>query len=192
MRYAKFVIQLLALVLQAVIVLCSSNPPVPLYHYEHKIQTVNPESLSVKTEFDPYGNPLRITDGNGNVTTYQYDDRQNLVMMTTPGRKISAWEYDGYDRVVKRSTPAGDSYDYHYENGNLKTITDSRGEKYGLTFNRNHELEEMSYPNGLKRRWGYDANGRLVKSEDVKGNNAVPMGQSRQPDPLGGGRRQCP
>ena len=28
----------------------------------------------------------------------------------------------------------------------------------------------MSYPNGLKRHCEYDANGRLVKSEDVKGN----------------------
>ena len=132
--------------------------------------TVNPEGYTHKTSYNEFGQPVRITDENGEDTFLDYDGNRNLVSLYTPGGKRLSWDYDGLDRVVSRTTPGGETVKYAYEGGVLRTITDGQGRVYTLTFNDRYDLELLQFPNGLFRRWEYDGRGRLVQAVDVKGN----------------------
>ncbi|MGJ0932730.1 DUF6531 domain-containing protein, partial [Phocaeicola vulgatus] len=132
--------------------------------------TVNPEGYSRKTSYNEFGQPVRITDENGEDTFLDYDGNRNLVSLYTPGGKRLSWDYDGLDRVVSRTTPGGETVKYAYDGGVLRTITDGQGRVYTLTFNDRYDLELLQFPNGLFRRWEYDGRGRLVQAVDVKGN----------------------
>ena len=124
--------------------------------------TVNPEGYTRKTAYNEFGQPVRITDENGEDTFLDYDGNRNLVSLYTPGGKRLSWDYDGLDRVVSRTTPGGETVKYAYEGGVLRTITDGQGRVYTLTFNGRYDLELLQFPNGLFRRWEYDGRGRLV------------------------------
>ena len=138
--------------------------------YQELEVTVNPEGYTRKTAYNEFGQPVRITDENGEDTFLSYDKNRNLTSLRTPeGRELS-WDYDGLDRVVSRTTLSGETVEYAYEGGILRTITDGQGRVYTLTFNDRYDLELLQFPNGLFRRWEYDGRGRLVQAVDVKGN----------------------
>lgn len=138
--------------------------------YQELEVTVNPEGYTRKTSYNESGQPVRITDENGEDTFLSYDGNRNLVLLCTPGGKQLSWDYDGMDRVVSRTTLSGETVKYTYEGGVLHTITDGQDRVYTLTFNDRYDLELLRFPNGLFRRWEYDGRGRLVLAVDVKGN----------------------
>ena len=138
--------------------------------YQELEVTVNPEGYTRKTSYNESGQPVRITDENGEDTFLSYDGNRNLVLLCTPGGKQLSWDYDGMDRVVSRTTLSGETVKYTYEGGVLHTITDGQGRVYTLTFNDRYDLELLRFPNGLFRRWEYDGRGRLIQAVDVKGN----------------------
>ena len=117
--------------------------------------------------YNEFGQPVRITDENGEDTFLDYDGNRNLVSLYTPGGKRLSWDYDGLDRVVSRTTAGGETVKYTYEGGVLRTITDGQGRVYTLTFNDRYDLELLQFPNGLFRRWEYDGRGRLVQAVDA-------------------------
>ena len=138
--------------------------------YQELEVTVNPEGYTRKTAYNEFGQPVRITDENGGDTFLNYDKNRNLTSLRTPeGRELS-WDYDEQDRVVSRTTLSGETVEYTYDGGVLRTITDGQGRVYTLTFNDRYDLELLQFPNGLFRRWEYDGRGRLVQAVDVKGN----------------------
>ncbi|WP_259323166.1 hypothetical protein, partial [Bacteroides stercoris] len=75
--------------------------------YQELEITVNPEGYTRKTSYNEFGQPVRITDENGEDTFLSYDGNRNLVLLCTPGGKQLSWDYDGMDRVVSRTTLSG-------------------------------------------------------------------------------------
>lgn len=138
--------------------------------YQELELTVNPEGFTRKTAYNEFGQPVQITDENGENTYFSYDKNHNLETFRTPGDKRLTWEYDEMDRVISRTTLSGEEIKYTYQDGVLKTITDNKGRVYTLTFNKQFDLELLQFPNGLFRRWKYDERGRLTMAIDVKGN----------------------
>lgn len=138
--------------------------------YEELEVTVNPEGLSTKSFYDENGKVSQTVNENGEVTRYSYDERQNLILVQSPGGKKMTWEYDAYDRVAKRTTSAGDELSYTYEGPLLTQVTDRKGRVFRLAYNSRYDLESLTYPNGLCRRWEYSSRGDLEAACDVKGN----------------------
>ena len=81
--------------------------------YQELEVTVNPEGYTRKTSYNESGQPVRITDENGEDTFLSYDGNRNLVLLCTPGGKQLSWDYDGMDRVVSRTTLSGGDREIH-------------------------------------------------------------------------------
>jgi RHS repeat-associated protein len=89
-----------------------------------------------------------MTDGRGNVSYYEYDNRSRLTKATDPNGKITQLQYDGNGNITKVTDAANAITQYAYDPRNRRTgITDS----FGLT-----EL----------RTW--DAKGNLASYKDRK------------------------
>lgn len=71
--------------------------------YQELEVTVNPEGYTRKTSYNEFGQPVRITDENGEDTFLSYDGNRNLVLLCTPGGK----QLSGIttDRTVSSAAP---------------------------------------------------------------------------------------
>ena len=138
--------------------------------YEELIQIVDAEGFVQKSKYDDCGNLVQKSDRNSELLLLDYDVRQNLTRVKTPGGKVFTWEYDAYDRIRKRTFPSGETLNYLYEGTNLQSIVNSLKRSLTFDFNDRMELERLTYPNGISRKWKYDNLGRTLESTDVKGN----------------------
>lgn len=138
--------------------------------YEELIRVVDAEGFVQKSKYDDWGNLVQKSDRNSELLLLDYDDHQNLTRVKTPGGKVFKWEYDEYDRIRKRIFPSGETLSYAYEGSKLRSIVNSRKRSLTFDFNDRMELERLTYPNGISRKWKYDNLGRTMESTDVKGN----------------------
>jgi len=92
---------------------------------------IDPDKVQTRREVDPRTGLLRsITDGNGNVTQFQWDDRGRLSRIIDPLEHQTAFAYVGKSPLPKTVTyPGGRQATYTYDPaGHLKTITDTAQE----------------------------------------------------------------
>ncbi len=75
-------------------------------------------------EYDPYGNELSMTDALGNTTQYEYDALHRLIMTTEPDADglpatddspITTFEYDDADQLLGVTDPLGRVTRYEYD-----------------------------------------------------------------------------
>lgn len=141
------------------------------YNTDQELEViVDPEGISRKFIYNDFGKIVQRIDGNGEQTNYKYDDNRNIIQVTSPGGASLSWEYDTYGRIIERTTVGGNKLSYHYKGNLLETITDTDGNSFGFSYNKYNDLKELTYPNGIARKWEYDSLGRLLQAEDVKGN----------------------
>ena len=138
--------------------------------YEELIRIVDAEGFIQKSKYDDWGNLVQKRDRNSELLLLAYDRHQNLTRVKTPGGRVLKWEYDAYDRITQRTLPSGETLSYAYEGRKPQSITNSQKRRYDFAFNDRMELERLTYPNGISRKWQYDGLGRVTESRDVKGN----------------------
>ncbi|MFT4093501.1 MAG: DUF6531 domain-containing protein, partial [Niabella sp.] len=138
--------------------------------YQELEVLVNPEGGSVQYQYNRYGRLTRITNENDENSSYFYDDRQNLVFASGPGGASVSFRYDEQNRLVARTGVKGDTIYYQYEGKDLKYLTDDRQRRFELRYDRQHNLSQLHYPNGLEQVWEYDDLGNMLFHKDVRGN----------------------
>ncbi len=139
-------------------------------HFEELAVTVNPEGGSRQYFYNAFGKISKLVNENGEATTYSYDEQLNLTGISSPGGMSISWGYDKQGRIAQRAGTDGNTIYYHYENGLLTTITDSRKRTVQLSYDHQHNLTHLQYPNGLEQQWQYESLGHVTKSTDVRGN----------------------
>jgi RHS repeat-associated protein len=102
--------------------------------------------------YDPNGNVLSVTDANGGVTTYFYDDADLLTSSVSPLGNV-----DGCGCASQYTTNYG--YD---EDGNRHTVTDSANRLTTTNYNADEQRLNVTDPAGRETQWQYDANGNLT------------------------------
>ena len=131
-------------------------------------------ALGHVTTFDAYdadGQPKRITDPNGVVTTYAYDLRGRLRARTVdagnPAAETTAFDYDSAGQLVKVTLPDGSFLRYQYDTAHrLTEVVDSLGNviQYTLDAMGNRTKEDVFDPADRLARTQqriYDALNRL-------------------------------
>ncbi|WP_026653250.1 DUF6531 domain-containing protein [Butyrivibrio proteoclasticus] len=78
--------------------------------------------------YDAHGQVLSETDGNGNITRFEYDRNGNLVKRIAPNGGELIQEFDALSRISRTVDEAGNVTTYEYDNnGNLVAVTDPAG-----------------------------------------------------------------
>ena len=99
-------------------------------------------------EYAPHGEPLKITDPNGLVTTLAYDARQRLTSRTVGG-ETTTYTYDFAGQLTRVTLPDSSYLEYTYDDAHRITATqDNLGNRIAYTLDDmgNRTLEEVRDP----------------------------------------------
>lgn len=87
------------------------------------------------TAYNGHGQPLRIVDPNGLVTTMDYDARQRLTSRTV-GSETTGYQYDGVGQLTKVTLPDASFLTYTYDSAHRLTgLQDNLGNRIAYTLN---------------------------------------------------------
>lgn len=153
-----------------------------------------PDGTKLNYSYDALG---RVT--NDGVNSYSYDDRLRLASISGNGKTLK-FTYDGFNRITKTECD-GQSNSYTYDNnGNCLSINNTtygydglnrlitvkfNGKTISYTYRKDSQLSEVSYPNGMKTTFGYDAVGRLTSKKTTLSNGTVVASYTFELDKVG-------
>lgn len=141
-----------------------------------QVQTIINAAGHVTTiaEYNGHGQPLKIVDPNGLVTTLRYDGRMRLTSRSVGG-ETTAYAYDGVGQITRVTSPDGSYLNYTYDAAHrLIAISDSVGNKVAYTLDAmgNRVAEQVYDPNNVlaqRRTRVYSSLNRL--SQEIGASN---------------------
>jgi len=117
---------------------------------------------------------IRVTDTQGNVTRYGYDQGGHKVSQTDALNRTTTWTYDSYGREVSRSLPLGQTESNGYDAiGRLSSHRDFDGQTTYYLYNNNDQLVRKTYADGSLDALNIDAEGRILMSQHIAGNQVA-------------------
>lgn len=130
----------------------------------------DPEGASAGVEYDDADRPIRMTDRNGIVSTFTYDDTgggQLLARRSAVGTADEVgveYEYDEQYRITAITGPRpGQRSEYAYSPaGRVETVTDGNGNVVTFNYDSAGRVHSVAQPGDRVVRYHYDANGRVV------------------------------
>ncbi len=143
------------------------------------------ESLSFV--YDTEDRPIQETDGNGGVTTIQYDADGRVTEVTSPAGRQVSYTYGtapGQTNLIASETTANPEsapvvVSYTYDGlGNVLTVTDPRGHAWTSNYDPLGRLIKQSSPQSASsgvqvQQWAYDEVGRVLTYRDGRGNDTT-------------------
>ena len=151
----------------------------------------NPLNHSVKIAYDPNNYLVRsVTDMRGNITSYTYDERGNLLTMMAPDgnfdtraydtsgnllaftnqrNRTTTMSYDARNQLSKRTYTGGAAESFTYNaDGDILTATNSNGTTT-MVYDTAGRLKKITYPSGKFLAYTFDAVGRRTQMVDQGG-----------------------
>lgn len=104
-------------------------------------------------------------------TEYTYDENGNLLTITDGNGHVSSFEYDELNRLTNESDPLGNSWVYGYDAvGNRVSMYDANGWLTTYQYDENNQLVSIDYPDDdLDVSFEYDEAGRRISMQDGLG-----------------------
>lgn len=116
-------------------------------------------------EYDKMGNLLRLTDANGNPTTFEYDALYRLVRETDAENQVTRYGYDAVDNLTGRTNPRGYETRFSYDDLNrLVRLTDAQGNVWGYAYDSVGNLIDATDPLNIVTHHQYDLLDRLTST----------------------------
>ncbi len=111
--------------------------------------------------YDAVGN-RKTMNGPTGLTTYDYDDLERPITVTTTGSGSVRYWYDNVGNRSRITYPDNKSVTYSYDKaGNLKTVTDWLSKQTVYDYDDAGNLTDTDLPNGVDTDYTYDDAGRL-------------------------------
>lgn len=131
-----------------------------------------PGGTSEDYQYDRFGRVTRYIDEAGLTTAYTYDDAGNI-LSEDAGGQVTRYEYDKNNRVILLTRPDGEEIHYEYDAaGNVTEVTDPEGHRTSYSYTKGGSLASVTDPLGRKTAFGYDKNGNLTEAVDAAGNKS--------------------
>ena len=118
---------------------------------------------------------LTATQGSGekaSTSSYTYDSVGNVTSVTNGNGKVTSYSYDQLSNLVERMTSLGDKETYTYNIDNqLEKVTKSDGKTISYDYNKLDQLLKVEYSEKQEGQvlYTYDADGRRVSMSDLTG-----------------------
>lgn len=130
----------------------------------NRILLSDPDAGVSKYEYDVWGNIVKQTDAEGNITENNYHN--GLLTESVSGGENTLYIYDDYGKLIKKQF--GDiATEYEYDNLNrVKSETytiEEREYVYHFAYNKDGLLESKSFPDGTTEYYRYDDLGNLTE-----------------------------
>jgi len=120
---------------------------------------------SVTYEYDTRLRIVRITDANGNITTFSYpNDNERISEIVDPFGKKTKYEYDSNNNLIKYTDKKGriTTFTYSQDGADLLSIKDNINRTTTFTYDSNHNLSTKTLPNGKVYKYFYDSEGNYL------------------------------
>jgi RHS repeat-associated protein len=129
-----------------------------------------PYSRTWRYTYNAGGQPLTLTDPNGNVTTLTYDAQGDVISITDPLGHTTKATYDGEGKRLTTADPNGliTTYAYDARGRLISTVAGSEIQSYG--FDAVGDLISVTWPGGYLIKNTYDGAHRLIGITDIFGN----------------------
>jgi len=122
------------------------------------VKDVDGYSRDIKLNYDydlTTGNRISVTDGNGNLTSYEYDVLNRITKEILPDNLSHTYSYDDKNNILIRSDANGNSLTYYYDSiGNLLKVLEPA---------KNIQLAEFQYDEEETLIGSYDGNKNLIQ-----------------------------
>ncbi|MEL7356414.1 MAG: SBBP repeat-containing protein [Cyanobacteria bacterium J06560_6] len=116
-------------------------------------------------------NSQTLTDPLGNVISFIFDDRGNVVQQVDAEGGITLSTYDADDNLTSITNSGGNVTTFTYDaQGNVLTETDALGNTTTFTYNQFNQVLTTSDALGFTTTNEYDDAGNLTKTTDAEGN----------------------
>jgi RHS repeat-associated protein len=113
--------------------------------------------LSTKMSYDAAGNRSSSTDKEGRTTAYEYDAWGHVTKIIDAMLGVTSYLYDNRDNLVAFKSANGQTYRLNYDRRNLKTgEIRPRGQSTTYAYNAVGNLETVVDPKGQVRKYSYD------------------------------------
>ncbi|MFI9182074.1 DUF6531 domain-containing protein [Streptomyces goshikiensis] len=130
----------------------------------------DPAQYTTTYGYDPAGNPTKVTDPLGGVTTTAYDALGKVVGRKDADGRTTSYGYDDLDQLTKVTAPDGAVTAYRHDKlGNLTERTDANGHVTAYGYDAVHRLTSVTDPLGRKTTYAYDAEGNVTGKTTPRG-----------------------
>jgi RHS repeat-associated protein len=110
-----------------------------------------------------------ITDPLNHTSTFDYDDKHNLIAAIDPLSHTATFTYNGAGQPLSAKDPLNNTTQLTYENGDLVAVTDPKGVTGSAFIDSAGRLLNSRTSLGQASRFEYDALNRPVKTIDALG-----------------------
>lgn len=152
---------------------------------------INPLGYGASVVYDDQTNQaVTVTDARGRVTTFGYDAKGNLTLVTYPDTTTEHYQYDAQGNITQSVNRRGQAVNYTYNvqglvtredfadgsnvtfaydaKDNLTSVTDAGGTTTAQ-YDANGRLTKLTQPSGRFLQYTYDAAGRRIQTVDQTG-----------------------
>ena len=142
------------------------------FHYDAEGRCVRGEGkggyLNYTFDYDRTNRITRSTDSLGHTTTYQLNERLQVVAETDPLGNTTVSEWDAHHHLLSRTDPVGRTTRYSYDRaGNLTEVVRPDGSRATAEYNEFDRPVVVVEPDGSTWRYEYDQHGNVTVAADA-------------------------
>lgn len=155
------------------------------------ITSITDGTYTVTYTYDANDDLVSVTDKNGNVSSFTYEDHYITGVIAADGTTVSTNQYDDDGRLISTTDANGNTITFDHdidsrvetvtnrlgyttvytydENGNVLTQTDALGNTTTYTYDGNNNKISETDPLGNTITYSYDANNNLTGATNAEG-----------------------
>lgn len=140
----------------------------------NKLSEADANGNTTRYEYNSRNQLIKTIDALGSATTYTYGGSacpscgggtDKLTAITDANGNVTSYLYDQLGRALKENDPLGNSTAYAYDTrNNPVSKTDANGDTINYSYDPNGRLLKKSYPDGTEESFTYDAKGNLLSA----------------------------
>jgi RHS repeat-associated protein/uncharacterized repeat protein (TIGR01451 family) len=142
------------------------------YTYPGEAEVVTTDSAGDQSIvwFNSQGLQARAQDPRGGVSTYIYNNNDDLVSFTNPAGATYHYTYDQNGNVTEAVNPLGQAVQMTYNSmGDMTSITDAGDNTTQYSYGSTGNLLNITYPGGTQQSFTYDPLGNLSETIEQNG-----------------------
>ena len=122
-------------------------------------------------EYDDKGNLIKVVYADEEIRKFNYDNRGKLKEVVIDGNRVQSFEYDNEGRIIKEIDALGNEANIEY-NEDKSTIIYPDERVLEIKYDKKKNIESLEDTDGVVVSYVYDKLNQVVQIEDAEGNKS--------------------